>query len=64
MEETDGDYGEEGHVYQALAPFPDFAGNRPVMGVWVIDHEAGGLGIREDKRRIIGNFSRFVPHLF
>jgi glutathionylspermidine synthase len=34
------------------------------MGVWVIDHEAGGLGIREDRRRIIGNFSRFVPHLF
>jgi len=64
VEETGGDYGEEGHVYQALAPFPDFNGNRPVMGVWVIDHEAGGLGIREDKRRIIGNFSRFVPHLF
>jgi len=64
VEETDGDYGEEGHVYQALAPFPDFDGHRPVMGVWVIDHEAGGLGIREDRRRIIGNFSRFVPHLF
>jgi len=36
----------------------------PVFGVWVIDHEAAGLGIREDKQRITGNLSRFVPHFF
>jgi glutathionylspermidine synthase len=64
VEETAGDYGEEGHVYQALASVPDFNGHRPVFGVWVIDHEAGGLGIREDTRRITGNLSRFVPHFF
>ncbi|HEU0010468.1 MAG TPA: glutathionylspermidine synthase family protein [Verrucomicrobiae bacterium] len=61
---TDGEYGEEGFVYQALAELPDFSGNRPVMGVWIVDHEAAGLGIREDSRRITGNLSRFVPHLF
>ncbi len=64
VEETSGDYGEEGHVYQALAPMADFDGHRPVFGVWVIDHEAAGLGIREDTRRITGNLSRFVPHFF
>ena len=64
LEETSGDYGHEGHVYQALAPLPDFDGHRPVFGVWVIDHEAAGLGIREDTRRITGNLSRFVPHYF
>lgn len=64
IEETDGDYGEEGHVYQALANLPDFDGNHPIFGVWMIDHEAGGLGIREDTRRITGNLSRFVPHFF
>jgi len=64
VEENGGDYGEEGCVYQALAPLPDFDGCRPVMGVWIIQHEAAGLGIREDTRRITGNLSRFVPHLF
>jgi glutathionylspermidine synthase len=64
LEETGGDYGAEGHIYQALAALPDLGGHRPVMGVWVVDHEAAGLGIREDTRRITGNVSRFVPHFF
>jgi len=64
VEETGGDYGEEGHVFQALATLPDFGGQHPIFGVWVVDHEAAGLGIREDTRRITGNLSRFVPHFF
>ena len=64
VEETGGDYGAEGHVYQAVATMPEFDGHRPVFGVWVVDHEAAGLGIREDTRRITGNLSRFVPHYF
>ncbi len=61
---TGGDYGEEGFIYQAIAPPADFDGNHPVMGVWVVNHEACGLGIREDRALITGNLSRFVPHLF
>jgi len=64
VEETTGDYGEEGHVYQALASVPEFDGHRPVFGVWIVDHEPVGLGIREDTRRIAGDLSRFVPHFF
>jgi glutathionylspermidine synthase len=64
IEETTGDYGEEGHVYQAAVDLPEFEGNRAVCGVWVVDHEPAGLGIREDTRRITGNLSRFVPHFF
>jgi glutathionylspermidine synthase len=64
VEESGGAYGGEGHIYQALAPMLDFEGNYPVFGVWVIDHEAAGVGIREDRRRITGNLSRFVPHFF
>jgi glutathionylspermidine synthase len=64
VEETGGDYGEEGFIYQAAAPMPQFDGNHPVFGVWVVDHEAAGLGVREDTRRITGNLSRFVPHFF
>jgi glutathionylspermidine synthase len=63
IEENGGDYGEEGFVYQGLAPIPEYGGNRPVCGVWVVNHEACGLGIREDTRRITGNLSRFVPHV-
>jgi glutathionylspermidine synthase len=64
VEETGGGYGAEGRVYQALAAIPSFEGNHPVCGVWIVDHEPAGLGIREDRRRITGNLSRFVPHFF
>lgn len=64
VEENGGDYGAEGFVYQALADIPVFDGHRPVCGVWIVDHEPAGLGLREDTRRITGNFSRFVPHFF
>jgi glutathionylspermidine synthase len=64
VEETAGSYGREGHIYQAPAAIPDFGGQHPVFGVWVVDHEAAGLGIREDTRRITGNLSRFIPHFF
>lgn len=64
IEETGGDYGQEGFVYQAAAELPEFDGHRPVCGVWIVDHEPAGLGLREDTRRITGNLSRFVPHFF
>jgi glutathionylspermidine synthase len=64
VEETSGEYGSEGHIYQAVATLPEFTGNRPIFGAWIVDHEAAGLGIREDTRRITGNLSRFVPHYF
>ena len=64
VEETGGDYGAEGHVFQAAADLPEFDGHRAVCGVWIVDHEPAGLGLREDTRRITGNLSRFVPHFF
>jgi glutathionylspermidine synthase len=64
IEETDGAYGGEAPVFQAMADLPEFDGHRPVCGVWIVDHESAGLGIREDTRRITGNLSRFVPHFF
>jgi glutathionylspermidine synthase len=64
VEANGGFYGEEGFVFQATANIPSFDGNFPVFGVWVVDHEAAGVGIREDRRRITGNLSRFIPHFF
>jgi glutathionylspermidine synthase len=58
-----GTYGAEGYVRQALAAMPQFDGNYPVLGSWIIGEEACGLGIREDKTQITRNSSRFVPHI-
>jgi glutathionylspermidine synthase len=62
VESQGGDYGEEGYVCQARAVLPNFNGNYPVIGSWVIDGEAAGMGIREADTLITGNLSRFVPH--
>ena len=62
--ETGGDYGEEGFVYQALAPVPVFDGNYAVVGSWLVDGVACGMGIRESDGPITTNLSRFVPHMF
>lgn len=59
---TDGDYGEEGFIFQEFAPLPDFDGARPVIGSWIIGQEAAGMGIRESAGPITDNLSRFVPH--
>lgn len=64
LEQTGGEYGAEGFVYQALAGGRPFDGCWPIAGVWMVDQEAAGLGFREDSCRITGNLSRFVPHLF
>ena len=60
--EQEGPYGAEGFIRQALAPLPNFAGQYPVLGSWLVDHEPCGLSIREDENPITGNTSRFVPH--
>lgn len=61
---TPGDYGEEGFVYQAVAPIPCLDGNYPVIGSWLVDGEPAGMGIRESSELVTTNTSRFVPHLF
>jgi glutathionylspermidine synthase len=66
--ETDGDYGEEGVIFQQMAPARPIDDRYTVIGSWVIGHEegnaAGGMGIRESESPIITNTSAFVPHLF
>jgi len=62
LERTDGTYGSEGFVRQALAVVPAFDGNYPVLGSWLIGDQPAGMGIREDRSRITGNLSRFIPH--
>ena len=60
----DQDYGEEGFVVQQYADLGDYGGGaRPVLGVWTVDVEPAGLGIRESDGLLTTNTSRFVPHV-
>ncbi|MFZ1529866.1 MAG: glutathionylspermidine synthase family protein [Ferruginibacter sp.] len=63
IEKTEGLYGAEGYIYQELCALPEFDGNYPVLGSWIIGQEAAGIGIRESGSLITDNQSRFVPHL-
>jgi glutathionylspermidine synthase len=56
-------YGEEGFVVQQYTDLGDYDGNRPVLGVWTVDMEPAGLGIRESDGLVTNNLSRFVPHV-
>jgi glutathionylspermidine synthase len=60
--ETEGPYGQGPFVYQQLAPLRPFEGRYPILGTWVINGVACGMGIREDGAMITQNTSRFLPH--
>ena len=63
LQQTEGEYGREGYIYQELCPLPSFGGNHPVIGSWIIGQEPAGMGIREAGTLVTDNLSRFVPHL-
>ncbi|MCP9991146.1 glutathionylspermidine synthase family protein [Streptomyces albogriseolus] len=54
---------DEPCCYQQLAPLPDFDGNRVVLGTWVVENEAAGLGIRESSGLVTDGYARFLPHV-
>jgi glutathionylspermidine synthase len=58
-------------IVQALAPVTAFDDNlqpgqmrHPVLGLWMVDQECCGMGIRESSGLITDNLSSFVPHYF
>jgi glutathionylspermidine synthase len=61
--QTEGTYHGR-QIYQALAPQAIFDQRYPVLGLWMIDQECCGMGIRESATPITGNLSSFVPHFF
>jgi len=67
--ETSGPYSAGPFIRQAIAPeavFADAAGNDryPILGLWMIDQDCSGLGIRESAGPITDNLSSFIPHYF
>lgn len=63
IEESFGDYGSDGYIYQEFIDLPKYDDNYCLIGSWIIAQEAAGIGIRESKNLITNNVSRFVPHL-
>ncbi len=59
--ETPGDYAGT-YIYQRYFETPKFDGRTIVLGSWMVNGYACGLGIREDDGVITSNTSRFVPH--
>lgn len=51
-------------IYQSLAPEATFDNKHPILGLWMIDQECAGLGIRESATPITDNLSSFIPHFF
>jgi glutathionylspermidine synthase len=60
--QTGGVYGQEGFVYQAFDPLPEFDGYRPALGAWIVGDSAAGLGIRETAGLVTDDGAAFVPH--
>lgn len=59
---TDGPDGGGPFILQACHPLPEFDGNYPLVGSWMVADRAAGIGMREDRTLITRNTSRFVPH--
>jgi glutathionylspermidine synthase len=52
-------------VYQETCPLPLFDDRHfALLGSWLVNGWACGMGIREDDSPITGNLSRFVPHVY
>ena len=60
---SDGPYGGEYHIVQAFHPLPEFAGNYPLVGCWLVASKAVGMCIREDRTLVTGKDARFIPHV-
>lgn len=58
-----GPYGEEGFIYQAYAPLPQFAGNHTLIGSWLVDDQPAGVSLREDTQMVTQDLSRYLPHV-
>ncbi|MCG8465523.1 MAG: glutathionylspermidine synthase family protein, partial [Xanthomonadales bacterium] len=63
VEASAGPYGEEGFVYQAYTPLPEFDGQHTLVGSWLVNDRPAGISVREDHQRITQDLSRYIPHV-
>lgn len=63
IEKTEGEYGEEGYIYQELAELHTEETGYTIIGSWIIGQESCGITFRESNQKITTDKSRFVPHI-
>lgn len=60
---TEGEYGEEGYIYQELANLHREESGFSIIGSWIIGQESCGISFRESDMPITTDKSRFIPHI-
>ena len=60
---TEGPYAGGATIFQEFFPTPRLDDHSSVIGSWLVNGYACGMGIREDSGLVTGNTSRFVPHV-
>ncbi|HXC95841.1 MAG TPA: glutathionylspermidine synthase family protein [Edaphobacter sp.] len=60
---TEGPYNGR-QIVQEISPQAVFNNRHSVLGLWMVDQDCCGMGIRESFSPITGNLSSFVPHFF
>ncbi len=60
---SDGPDGAGPFILQASRPLPEFEGNFPLVGSWMVADRPAGIGMREDSSLITRDTSRFIPHI-
>jgi len=63
VEANPGAYNDDLFVYQRRAEILHADGNYAVLGSWVVNRQACGMGVRESTSPITNNLARFVPHV-
>ncbi len=61
VQETEGIY-DGPYIFQEFCPLANNDGNYAVLGSWLVNGYACGIGVREDEHPVTRNTSRFVPH--
>lgn len=59
---TEGEYGDEGFIYQELAKLHREESGFSVIGSWLIGQEPCGISFRESTMPVTTDKSRFIPH--
>lgn len=60
---SDGPYGDEGFIYQAYYPLPQFDQVHTLIGSWLVGDQPAGISVREDHNPITQDLSRYLPHI-
>lgn len=61
-EKSSGEFSDRGFIVQAYEAMPKFEAYNLLVGSWIVNDRAVGIGIRADQSKITGRKALFVPH--